>query len=294
MSANQLDQAVRAIVRDEMNRPPPRAASEKLAWGSLLFLFILAIDISAIIWALADLFEHPVIKLVVQSMPALVGVALAAYKEHLQTVVWRVANRLWFRIAVSFGLVLIVYPIMRTYSVPLKITSPNIEVLIDDKKVNARRDRAGVVRVPVSGLHEHKLTVSGYDGEDKVRKDTYQFHATDLWRSFLRPTAAFEVGLLVPLTVQIADTTIRSVVVAGKFPELFLRGAPEPFEEITRLATGDHQVSIKARDGVDAQELALPPGQFSVRYVGSKCTSQPDTVTLVDRKPKNLSLAECK
>jgi hypothetical protein len=293
--ANQLNEAIRAVVRDEMNRPPKKAVSEDLPWGSLAFLLILAIDVSAIMWELAEVSKHPVFKLVVQSLPALGGVGLvAAYKERLQAIVRLVASKLWFRVAVSFALVLIVYPIVKTYQVPLKLSDPKIDVFIDGKKVNTGPERAGVTHIPVSGLHEHELTVLGYGAEDQSRKDTYHLRVLDLLTTFRRSdAAAFEVGLLVPLTIEIDDPTIRLIIITGNFPELFLRGAPEPFEEIRPLPGGRHEVSIKARGGVDAQEVALPPGDFSVQYVGSHCRSKPGTVTLKNGTSSNTSLDAC-
>ena len=293
--SDQLNEAVRAIVRDELHRPPPKVVSEKLAWGSLVFLLILAIDISAIIWALADIFEHPVFKLVVQSLPALVGVGLVAYKERLQEIVRNVASNLWFRTVVSLALLLIVFPILMKYQVPLKLSDPTLDVFIDGKKVNTGPERAGVIRIPVSGLHEHELRVLGYGAEDKPRKVSYHLRALDLLATLVPfYKSGLEVGLLVPLTIGIADPTIRSVKIAGKFPELFLRGVLEPFEDVRPLPKGGHEISIKASGGTDSQELDLPPGHYSIRYVGSQCTSKPDTVTLNPGEAGSISLDACR
>lgn len=293
---DRLNDAVRAIVRDELNRPAPTPADEKLAWGSLIFLCILAIDISAIIWALAGVLKHPVVKLVVQSLPALVGVGLAAYKEHLQAAVRRVANEAWFRIAVSVALVVIVYPIVKPYRLPLRVWSPKTEILVDGRQVNAVRDSAGVTRIPVSGLVDHELSISGYvTGSEKKRIDRYHVRASDLLRTLYRAdTTGLGVGLLVPLTIYTPDLTIESIVVSGELPELFTRGTPEPFEKIKRLANGDYEVTMRARDGLSVQEVALPTGNFAIRYVGSQCVSQPTMVSLTDRKAGNTELVDCR
>ena len=294
-ASDQLHEAVRAIVRDELHQPGPTAVAEKLAWVSLIFLFLLAIDISAIIWSLADVWEQPVFKLFVGSVPTLVGVGfLATYKERLQEIVRSIASRRWFRTVVILALVLIVLPVLMKYQVPVKLSDPTLDVFIDGQKVNTGLERAGVTHVPVRGLREHELRVVGYGAEDKARKVSYRLRASDLLATLVPLRGSpFEVGLLVPLTVGIEDSTIRSVKVAGTFPELFSRGVPEPFEDVLPLPKGRQEVSIKASRGTEAQELLLPPGHYSIRYVGSKCTSAPDTVTVNPGEAGSISLDPC-
>jgi hypothetical protein len=294
-AAGKLDDAVRAIVRDELGKPPAKeSAHGSLSWVSVASLVVLAIDISAVIWALAEVFAHPLVQLIVKSVPAVVGVAFAAYTEQLQGSVRRLANSIWFRTAVSGGLLLVVFPIVNTYHVPLRFSYPPPDnVYIDGRKVYPKPLSDEIVAVPVDGLHNHDLRLAGHDPQGRPREDVYHLRWVDLLKN-LRPfsTHPFEVGLLIPVGVLTPAVTVQRFLVVGKFPELFLRG-PEAFEKFRHLEPGRVEVSFKPEGATDDQELNLPPGDYAIQYVGQGCVSSLIPLHVASNSVGQTSLGAC-
>jgi hypothetical protein len=292
-SASKLDEAVRTIVRDEIGKEA-KATPPPLSFISGAILIFLAIDISAVIWALAELSLHPWIQLILKSVPA-VGVGFAGYKEQLQTSVQRLANKLWFRTVVSASLLVIVIPIAYRYHIPLRYYDPVPEtVFIDGKRVYPVTVGENIVTVPVDGLRHHELRVSGHGPKRELQEDIYHLRLVDLLKNLpLLPKSPFDVGLLMRVGIGTPDVPIRRFVVVGEFPELFLRG-PEPFETVHPLKDGQVAVWFRPQRGTDDQELTLPPGDYEVQYLGVRCESQLTPLHVAPDTTNEKLLGACK
>jgi hypothetical protein len=251
-------------------------------------LMIAAIDTSVLLWALDGVTKHPAFDLLVKAAPAIFGVTLAAYLQHLTSMVREVATRWWFALLTVVAFVVVVIP--QAWGVRVALSMPvGTQLYLDNIAVIAEPLGADTLQaVNVRGLRTHRLEVEYYDGQGP-RRDEFSLGPDLLlmsafWGATRRAAVhPYEAYILSPVTVYVSKQTAL-IEIRGHFPPLFLAAARRTNYIGAADANGEVPIRFHTNDGHRLITRSLPAGSYHVRgFSGANHCWSPAAALRVDR-----------
>jgi hypothetical protein len=282
---------------------PPKKEAPKLTITSIVFLGILALDVSAGYRMFARLFENTLPKYAWELMPTFLGTAFVAYVDRLRRALMRHIDSAGFRLSILTAFPALVIPQVVSYAVPLHVRE-GAYLWVDDTP--ADEGVGDTIRVlHLSGFRDHSIRIAEYYVGEKRHEDTVTLgrwsmvHASlgqlPILRS-LRSPDPLELDTRMPVTIDLPNKGITYLVIRGYLPLLYQRSDASQRWAVSRLPTGENEIRILIEGGTMNPEILLPPSvrPYSVSYVHSGCRP-PEESVLVEwgKPPANVSLTSC-
>jgi hypothetical protein len=286
-----LVESLRKLIRTEFQTLADEPVVDPPTKWDIFFVFLLAVDVSAIVVLLGDTVSNPFIEGIVRFVPIIGGAVVISVLEGLRDAMIRLVHgrRGWIaRGLIGLGataVVVIVYP----YYVPLDI-APGTAIALDDQARFSPTGHSKSLFVP--GFRQHTLGVwQLLDGATLADSDAYHFGPAELLRSIRRnlwdnePLFVAEVRREVD--VSHPDNQLRFAI-RGDLPTFFLADARAQHLDVNRLPDGRDEVEFILAPGttLDVVRLPMTDKGWEVRLFTGTCWTKPDSL-MISRNAKD-------
>jgi hypothetical protein len=277
----QLVDALRALVRREIGRPPQEAApsAQPSMWEGIRLLILCANIVLLISLLPRDLLSNPALETAAKLLPALFGslfvIYLAWFRERLLKLT---RNRRFNRFQLLLLLVL-AFATVPLFRIHPEVLPKGTSLSIDGKPYKKLES------IPLSFRSHEVLLQPGREAAGDPRK--FRFGVSSLLRAARNSGPSPDWSLLYPADFTARDTNAKVQVkkLRGEYYDDVFEG--------TDLDKRDDTVLVLSMNGQRARTILLPLGSYELQWLSGKSKTYPAcNWEVVENGSKTVSLEE--